>query len=100
MQKLNDWANGFNNSAIGWSGKKLTIFAVTTTSFCFPIIMWTVWAYKHSDWSLLTGLIVIVSSLITSLFAANIVDKYKNPTETELKSPPAEPETKQDTTTE
>lgn len=85
LTTLKDFFHSFNNFPIGMSGKKLTVAAITVTSFCLPIVLWAIWAYKHNDWQLLTGILVIVSSLITALFSANIVDKFKNPTSIEDK---------------
>lgn len=78
----------FTNNAGGLSSKKLTIFAITTTSFCTPMLMWAWWAYKHNDWSLFPALLGIVSATILGLFTANIIDKVKNP------EPPKDPEQK------
>ncbi|MBC7523506.1 MAG: hypothetical protein H7239_03605 [Flavobacterium sp.] len=68
----------FNNSPDGSSGKKLT--ALFSMIFCFvvPIVTWTVWAYQHNDFSLLTAVLVIASSLITAMFVTNEVGKKIN----------------------
>ncbi len=78
MNLWNKIIGSLDNSETGASGKKIT--ALVTTVFCvvFPTVMWTLWAYKHNDWSLLTGLIVIFTGFITSLFVVNTIDKLKN----------------------
>lgn len=75
--------NSFNNYPIGFSSKKLTIFAITLTCFIIPIVSWNFWAYKNKDWSLLASVLTIVAGLISALFAGNIIDKYKNKTDTD-----------------
>ena len=75
---LENISKSLDNLPDGWSGKKITIAIVTVSCFVFPIDAWTIWAYLHNDFSLLTAILVIVSSLITALFATNVVDKYKN----------------------
>lgn len=80
--------NSFNNFPIGFSSKKLTIFAITITCFIAPIVSWNVYAYLKKDWSLLTSILTIVAGLITALFTGNIIDKYKNKTDTDKTLPP------------
>jgi len=44
-----------------------------------------VWAWLNNDWSLFTGLMVIYTGLVATLFGINVVDKYKNSNNTESK---------------
>jgi membrane protein YdbS with pleckstrin-like domain len=67
-----------NNSPDGSSGKKLTAFFSMIFCFICPIVSWTYWAYTHNNWDLLTGILVIVSSLITAMFVTNEVGKKIN----------------------
>lgn len=91
MKKLfMDWYNSFNNAATGWSRKKITAFQCTITGFCIPVVLWAIWAYKHSDWALLTPVLGISTAFISVLFGINVVDKVKNPTETTDKSQPTD----------
>jgi hypothetical protein len=60
FDKINLWVDGFTNSSVGMSGKKLTACAVTLTAICFPVGLWSIWAYKHNDWSLLIGVLTII----------------------------------------
>ncbi len=68
----------WDNSPDGASGKKITAMVSTVFCFVFPIVTWTIWAYFHNDWSLLTGILVVVSSLITAMFVTNEVGKKMN----------------------
>jgi len=77
-ERIKDWLNSYNNANIGFSGKKLSAFVIVIFCFCSPVITWTYWAYKHNDWSLLTGVLVVVSSIIATLFGINVYDKLKN----------------------
>ena len=76
--KITNFFNSFNNSNLGYSGKKLTILVAMLLCFTFPIVTWCYWANKHNDWSLLTGILTIVAGLITALFGVNLYDKFKN----------------------
>jgi membrane protein YdbS with pleckstrin-like domain len=68
-----------DNGENGASGKKMTALVVTMTCIVFPMVTYTVWAYTHNDWSLLTGLIVALIGFVTGLFITNEVGKkYKN----------------------
>ena len=78
---LTNILNSFNNLSIGYSGKKLTAFLITIVCLCTPTITWCVWAYNHNDWSMLIGILSIFSGLIGGLFAINVADKFKNPTD-------------------
>lgn len=80
LDKFNNWWNGFNNSATGMSGKKITACAVVITSICSPMITWTYWAYKHDDWSLFPALLGIVCGFVGALFGLNVWDKKANTT--------------------
>jgi len=89
MKKLfSSLFKSFTNDPGGPSAKKLTIFAISLSSFCAPMLVWTYWAYKHNDWSLFPALLAIVSGTVLGLFAANVWDKSKNP------NPPVDPEKK------
>lgn len=79
MKELfNNIVGSFNNGPDGASGKKLT--ALFSTIFCFvaPIVTWTIWAFTHNDWSLLTGILAIVTSFICLLFGINVYEKTKS----------------------
>ena len=79
MKELfNNIVGSLNNSPDGASGKKLTALFAMVFCFVTPILTWTYWAYKHNDWNLLTGVLVIVSSLITAMFVTNEVGKKIN----------------------
>jgi len=67
-----------DNGDNGASGKKMTALFVTIFCLIVPVLTWTYWAYNHNNWDLLTGLIVIVTGFIATLFGLNVVDKYKN----------------------
>jgi len=79
VQKLNDFFDGFSNSDKGWSGKKQSAAAIVVSGICFPLIRWTNWAFDNNDWSLLIPVLGFSGGIVLSLFAANIVDKFKNP---------------------
>jgi Na+(H+)/acetate symporter ActP len=78
FNKLTLWVDGFTNSSVGMSGKKLTACAVTLTAICFPVVLWSIWAYKHNDWSLLIGVLTIIVAFVSGLFAINTWDKKAN----------------------
>ena len=77
-QLFKSFLGSLNNGNDGASGKKMTALFATVFCFCTPILTWTYWAYKHNDWNLLTGILVIVSSLITAMFVTNEVGKKMN----------------------
>lgn len=70
--------SSFNNSPTGMSGKKLSAFGISALCFIVPIIIWTIWAWKHNDWGQLTSVLTIGASLITALWGVNVWDKNKN----------------------
>lgn len=94
-ETITNFLHSFNNFPIGMSGKKITACFVVIFCFCAPIVTWTYWAYKHNDWSLLSGVLAVSASLIAGLFGINVLDKLKNPTETKDPNiqPPATPPT-------
>jgi hypothetical protein len=59
----------FDNKKDGASGKKLTIFAVTLVYL---------YSHKYVTSEILTSVLTVDASLITALFATNVVDKFKN----------------------
>ena len=67
----------FNNEPVGWSGKKLTAFAITICCVAAHI-KWM--ALK--DFTQLTTVLTIDYAFIATLFGINVVDKMKNPSET------------------
>lgn len=77
-KQLNNFFNGFSNHPEGWSGKKLTAFAVTGTSICTPMVLYSIWAYNKGDWSLFPALLAIVVGFVAGLFTINTWDKSKN----------------------
>lgn len=78
LKKISEWWESFSNSKTGMSGKKLTACVVTLTCLCFPMIMWTISAFKSGKWDLLPALLVVVVGFISSLFAINTWDKKAN----------------------
>ena len=79
VQKANDFLDGFSNTDKGWSGKKQSAAAIVVCGICYPLIRWTNWAAADNDWSLLIPVLGFCGGIVLSLFAANIVDKFKNP---------------------
>jgi membrane protein YdbS with pleckstrin-like domain len=74
-----------DNAENGASGKKLTALAITVFCVLIPTDVYVVWAWLNNDWSLFTGLMVIYTGLVATLFGINVVDKYKNSNNTESK---------------
>ena len=71
-QLINGLLGSFSNDTKGYSGKKLSAFAlVLTYIYCHRFV---------SDTNLATVL-TIDAGLITALFTVNTIDKYKNPME-------------------
>ena len=78
---IKGWLGSLSNDTSGFSAKKMTALFATITGICSPMITYTYWAYIHNDWSLFPVLLGIITAFVAGLFAANIVDKMKNPTD-------------------
>jgi len=75
MNKIvTDLYNSFSNGSDGFSAKKLTAFILTAT-YCY--------VHRFVDQTNLIGVLTVDAGLITLLFGVNVIDKYKNPTDTE-----------------
>ena len=76
--KITNLFNSFSNSNIGYSGKKLSAFDLVIFCITIPMLVYTYWAYKKNDWSLLPSLLTIISGLVATLWGVNVWDKNKN----------------------
>ena len=71
-ESLNGILGSFSNSTTGWSGKKLSAFAIVLTY---------IYCHRFVNDTNLATVLGIDAGLITALFTVNVVDKFKNPME-------------------
>lgn len=64
--------DSFSNNKEGWSGKKLTAFAITM-AYCY--------SHRYCDAGNLAIVLGVDAGFIAVLFGINVVDKNKNPME-------------------
>jgi hypothetical protein len=84
-----EWLQGSaDNKPGGASSKKLSAFWTLVVLVTVPVLTWTLWAYKHNDWSLLISVLTILSLSIATYLGINSNEKIKgkaNSTEKENK---------------
>ena len=78
ISRFTEWWDGFSNKPNGFSGKKLTAFAVTISGICFPMVMYTISSFNSGKWELLPVILPTICTFVAGLFVANVWDKFKN----------------------
>lgn len=76
-QILDNILNSFNNSPDGYSLKKLTAFITLIFGFISPIIVWEIYAYKYKDFTLLIGVLGVVSSFVLVVLGIHVYQESK-----------------------
>lgn len=78
MKDFIKWLQGSaDNKPGGASSKKLSAFWTLVILVSPPVLAWTIWAYKHDDWSLLTSVLGILLLSIATYLGINSNEKLK-----------------------
>lgn len=90
MKNFLKWLQGSaDNKPGGASSKKLSAFWTLVILVSPPVLTWTVWAYKHDDWSLLISVLGVLILSIATYLGINSNEKIKGKadnSETETKT--------------
>ena len=78
MKDFINWLKGSaDNRPGGASSKKLSAFWTLVILVTIPVLAWTVWAYKHDDWGLLTPILSMLLISIVTYLGINSNEKIK-----------------------
>lgn len=78
MKDFITWLKGSaDNSPGGGSSKKLSAWWTLVILVTIPVLMWTFWAYKHNDWSMLIPVLSLLLVSITAYLGINSNEKIK-----------------------
>lgn len=78
LKDIAKWLKGSaDNSPGGASSKKLSSFWALVVMSTPPVFVWMTWAYKHSDWSMLTPTLTILLAFAATCLGINAVEKIK-----------------------
>jgi membrane protein YdbS with pleckstrin-like domain len=87
--KFLNWIKGSaDNSPGGASSKKLSAFWTLVIMTTPPVLVWTYWAYKNNDWSMLVPVLTILFASVATFLSINAVEKIKGKANTEEEKKP------------
>ncbi len=79
MKEFLKWLQGSaDNKPGGASSKKLSAGWTLIALISPPVWIWTVWAYKHDDWSLLIPVLSVLLASVVTYFGINSNEKIKD----------------------
>jgi hypothetical protein len=78
-----DWLKGSaDNSPGGASSKKLSAFWALVIVSSPPVFLWSIWAFKNGDWSMLTSVLTVMLAFAATCLGINAAEKIKGKADT------------------
>jgi hypothetical protein len=90
--KVVSWlAGSADNMPGGASSKKLSAFWALVVLSTIVTLTWTIWAYKHNNWSHLEYVLTALLAFSAAGLSINMVEKLKGKANASEKEPPTNP---------